>query len=155
MGFFNSFYCILILYEVFIELSKVFSLDWRWREKAMVTNLHRRSSFQPRIVPACDPFLPPASSCKMGSCRQVLVPEVGIVCIKTAGKCFCSSCLQRHDIYVSLQVLKSLKVWLLSHCSTIQKKRRKKILYCPWGLCILKFSEVHFGFCGVYILLIV
>lgn len=60
--------------------------------------------------------IPPATSFKVGSCRQVLAPETGIGQSKKEGK-WGLSIYHRCDIYVFLQLLKSLQAQL--HCRTV------------------------------------
>lgn len=80
--------------------------------------------------------IPPATSFKVGSYRQVLAPETGTGQSEKGAKWGLSFC-HRCGINVSLQVLKSLQAQL--HCLTVpwnlnKGKNPNKNLCCPAGL---------------------
>lgn len=111
---FQVYFSVFQLYMTcFLNFQKCFHLTDSRGEKEWAGILMDVEVFSSML---CLLRIPPATSFNVGSCRQVLAPGAGIGQSKKGGK-WGLSIYHRCDIYVSLQVLKSLQVQL--HCLTV------------------------------------
>lgn len=147
--FSGSFQCVSVVPDVLLELPEMFSLDWQQRENEWAGILMDVEVFSSVL---CLLRIPPATSFKVGSCRQILAPEAGIghskkvngVCPSITGVIFMY--LFRYWNHSK----PSFTVSLFHGIKTKVKNPTKTCVIHPADLWIFEIPEVQVGFSVVF-----